>query len=62
VRGRLGDRGRGRDPGAYVAALERLGEDTDEREDLIEKGWARARQFTWQKTAAMTAEVYKPLF
>ena len=52
----------GRDPAAYVAALERLGEDTDEREDLIEKGWARARQFTWQKTAALTAEVYKPLF
>ncbi|HEV2669855.1 MAG TPA: glycosyltransferase, partial [Gemmatimonadales bacterium] len=52
----------GRDPAAYVEALERLGEDSDEREDLIEKGWARARQFTWQKTAAMTAEVYKPLF
>ena len=52
----------GRDPAAYVQALERLGEDSDEREDLIEKGWARARQFTWQKTAALTAEVYKPLF
>jgi glycosyltransferase involved in cell wall biosynthesis len=52
----------GRDPAAYVQALERLGEDSDEREELIEKGWARARQFTWQKTAAMTAEVYKPLF
>jgi glycosyltransferase involved in cell wall biosynthesis len=51
----------GRDPGAYVQALERL-EDSDEREELIQKGWARARQFTWQKTAAMTAEVYKPLF
>jgi len=51
----------GRDPTAYMAALERLGED-DEREELIEKGWARARQFTWQKTAALTAEVYKPLF
>jgi glycosyltransferase involved in cell wall biosynthesis len=52
----------GRDPGAYVQALEGLSEDSDEREELIEKGWARARQFTWQKTAALTAEVYKPLF
>ncbi|HMG17850.1 MAG TPA: glycosyltransferase family 1 protein [Gemmatimonadales bacterium] len=51
----------GRDPGAYVQALERL-DDSDEREDLIQKGWARARQFTWQKTAALTAAVYKPLF
>src|SRR6058998_1174272 len=41
----------GRDPGAYMEALERLGEDSDEREELIEKGWARARQFTWQRTA-----------
>jgi glycosyltransferase involved in cell wall biosynthesis len=51
----------GRDPGAYVQALERL-EDPDEREELIQRGWARARQFTWQKTAALTAAVYKPLF
>jgi alpha-1,3-rhamnosyl/mannosyltransferase len=51
----------GRDPGDYVQALERL-DDTEEREDLIQKGWARARQFTWQKTAALTADVYKPLF
>ncbi len=51
----------GRDPGDYVHALERL-DDADEREELIQRGWARARQFTWQKTAALTAEVYKPLF
>ncbi len=51
----------GRDPGAYVQALERL-EDPDEREELIQRGWARARQFTWQKTAAQTADVYKSLF
>jgi glycosyltransferase involved in cell wall biosynthesis len=51
----------GRDPGDYVHALERL-DDPEEREELIQKGWARARQFTWQKTAALTAEVYKPLF
>jgi glycosyltransferase involved in cell wall biosynthesis len=52
----------GRDPGAYVEALEQLSEDSDEREALIQKGWNRARQFTWQRTAALTAEVYKPLF
>src|SRR5256714_13375141 len=52
----------GRDPTAYVKALETLSEDADERYDLIRKGWARARQFTWQRTASMTAEVYKPLF
>ena len=32
----------GRDPGDYVHALERL-DDPDEREELVEKGWARAR-------------------
>src|SRR6267143_2070490 len=32
----------GRDPGAYVEALERL-DDTDERDDLIQRGWTRAR-------------------
>jgi glycosyltransferase involved in cell wall biosynthesis len=51
----------GRDPADYVHALEKL-DDLDEREELIQRGWARARQFTWQKTAALTAEVYKPLF
>jgi len=51
----------GRDPGDYVHALERL-DDPEEREELVQKGWERARQFTWQKTAALTAEVYKPLF
>jgi glycosyltransferase involved in cell wall biosynthesis len=51
----------GRDPADYVHALERL-DDPEDREDLIEKGWMRARQFTWQKTAQLTAEVYKPLF
>src|SRR6266699_677312 len=51
----------GRDPAAYVHALERL-DDPDERDDMIQKGWERARQFTWQRTAMMTAEIYKPLF
>src|SRR6266851_2321007 len=51
----------GRDPGAYVEALERL-DDADERDDLIQKGWTRARGFTWQRMAEQTAEVYKALF
>ena len=50
----------GRDPGDYVHALERL-EDADEREEVIQRGWGRARQFTWQKAAADTAAVYKTL-
>ena len=52
----------GRDPSAYVQALERLSDDVEEREELIQRGWARARTFTWQKTASQTAEVYKSLF
>src|SRR6266487_2089596 len=49
----------GRDPAAYVEALETLSEDTDRREELIDKGWARARTFTWQRTATQTADVYR---
>ena len=49
----------GRDPASYVQALDELSEDADRREDLINKGWARARQFTWQKTAEATAQVYR---
>ena len=49
----------GRDPASYVQALDELSEDADRREDLIDKGWARARQFTWQKTAEQTAGVYR---
>lgn len=52
----------GRDPAAYVHALESLSADVAEREELIQRGWARARTFTWQRTAAMTAAVYRSLF
>src|SRR2546427_639545 len=51
----------GRDPGDYVQAIERL-DDPDERDELIQRGWVRAREFTWQQTALLTAQVYKPLF
>ncbi len=51
----------GRDPAGYVAALEALSDDPDERDVRIGRGFARARQFTWQRTAERTAEVYKEL-
>src|SRR5216683_2811702 len=50
----------GRDPAAYVHAVEQL-DDPDEREELIHRGWERARQFTWQRMAEQTAEVYRRL-
>src|SRR6266545_980921 len=48
----------GRDPAAYLQALEGL-DDEDFREELIQKGWARARRYTWQGTAEQTAGVYQ---
>jgi glycosyltransferase involved in cell wall biosynthesis len=48
----------GRDPAAYEQALNGL-DDEDFREGLIQRGWMRARQFTWQRTADATAEVYR---
>ncbi len=51
----------GRDPSAYVTALEELSDDPSRREALVERGRARAREFSWQKTAERTAEVYRQL-
>src|SRR5207244_3789104 len=51
----------GRDPGAYVAALESLSDDPLRREELVEHGRALARTFTWQRTAEQTADVYRSL-
>jgi len=51
----------GRDPSAYVQALESLSDDVDRREDLVEAGRARARRFTWQRVAEQTANVYRTL-
>jgi len=51
----------GRDPAAYVQALEGLSDDAMRREELVEQGRARARTFTWQRTAERTAEVYRTL-
>ena len=49
----------GRDPAAYVEALEQLSDDPVRQEHLVEKGRARARAFSWQRTAEQTAEVYR---
>ncbi len=51
----------GREPGAYMAALEDLSGDPARREALVEGGRARAREFSWQRTAERTAEVYRQL-
>ena len=51
----------GRDPAAYVAALESLSDDPLRREELVERGRALARTFTWQRTAEQTADVYRSL-
>jgi glycosyltransferase involved in cell wall biosynthesis len=51
----------GRDPAAYMQALETLSDDSDTRNELITRGWARARGFTWQKTAEQTADLYRRL-
>ncbi|MDP3912036.1 MAG: glycosyltransferase family 1 protein [Gemmatimonadales bacterium] len=50
-----------RDPGAYVEAMERLSDDVTEREHLVQQGWERAKTFTWQRTAAQTADVYRTI-
>lgn len=51
----------GRDPAAYAQALDDLSDDPVRRDELIEEGRARARAFSWQKTAEQTAQVYRTL-
>ncbi|HET7790343.1 MAG TPA: glycosyltransferase family 1 protein [Gemmatimonadales bacterium] len=48
-----------REAGAYVQALESLSADPEHRDALVARGMARAREFTWQRTASQTAEVYR---
>jgi glycosyltransferase involved in cell wall biosynthesis len=50
-----------RDAAAYVEVLRELAADPDAREALIDAGHRRAREFTWQRTAERTAEVYREL-
>ena len=51
----------GRDPAAYVQALEALSDDPARCDLLIARGRVRAREFSWQRTAEKTAEVYRRL-
>ena len=44
---------------AIAAALHRLGDDAGLRQDLGRRGPARAREWTWERTAAATAQCYR---
>jgi glycosyltransferase involved in cell wall biosynthesis len=46
------------DPGGMAEKIRRAVEDPGLRVGLIERGLARARQFTWQRTAEETLRVY----
>ena len=48
-----------RDVDAMAAAIERLMGDPALRADLRERGLARARAFSWERTARETAAVYR---
>ena len=48
-----------RDASAWRDALARLVTDESLREDLRERGRARAAAFTWERTARLTLEVYR---
>jgi glycosyltransferase involved in cell wall biosynthesis len=47
------------DTGAITGALRRLLDDAPLREQLIEAGWARALQFSWERCARETLDVYR---
>jgi glycosyltransferase involved in cell wall biosynthesis len=47
------------DPAGLAAALRRLGSEPDLRRRLAERGWERARAWTWQRAADATVEVYR---
>jgi glycosyltransferase involved in cell wall biosynthesis len=47
------------DDAAWAEALHRVWEDAELRAELRERGLARAAQFSWQKTAEETREVYE---
>jgi len=44
---------------AHVEAIERLLDDERERRDLAERAHERAKNFTWEESAAATIEVYR---
>ncbi len=47
------------DTAALAAAMRRLLDDSDLRRNLSERGLRRAAQFSWQRTATETLEVYR---
>jgi glycosyltransferase involved in cell wall biosynthesis len=47
------------DPGAWTQALAGLLGDSAQRAALVARGLTHARQFTWERTAEMTLEVYE---
>jgi glycosyltransferase involved in cell wall biosynthesis len=47
------------DVDAHVEAIERLLDDERERRRLAERAYDRAGQFTWEKSAAETVDVYR---
>ena len=58
----LGDAGLLLDPDdttGWCDALTRVVNDEDLRRQLAERGLARASQFTWERTARMTMNVYR---
>jgi glycosyltransferase involved in cell wall biosynthesis len=47
------------DAGALAAALDRLIQDAALRSELRQRGLARARQFSWERTARETSDLYR---
>ncbi len=48
-----------KDPKDIVRAVERVFKNQKIREDLIKKGRARSKQFTWEECVDKTLEVYE---
>jgi glycosyltransferase involved in cell wall biosynthesis len=49
------------DEAGWIAAIERVLEDTSHRARLRDAGLSRAREFSWRRTAEETARVYREL-
>lgn len=48
-----------RDPEAFARAIDTLLDDPGRRAALVQAGRARAAEFTWERTAAQTADAYR---
>ena len=51
----------GREVEPYVEALARIADDEAWRNELVQRGIERAKQFRWSETARKTADVYRRL-